>query len=156
MSIFKTIASKVKRVVSLKNVINGVTGNYAAIGLDAIRVATTKKPPSKAEKAAALASNIPYVAPDAAYSTFTMPPMVETALNNAGAKQAEKTIEFLSNQPIMQNNINPANAFMSKLWFQTTWQKNKTLIIVAGVAIAGFIGWKVFGKKTASKGRARR
>lgn len=156
MSIFKTVGNKLKRVVSLKNVINGVTGNYSAIALDAKRVLTTKSPSELKKEADAKLAGQSYAPQEVAYSTFEIPSMVTTALDNAGSKQASATISKLASSKLAQDNINPANAFLSKLWFQTTWEKNKTIVIVVGVAIAGFIGRKVFAKKTTSKGRARR
>ncbi|WP_395048587.1 hypothetical protein [Flavobacterium sp.] len=156
MSIFKTIASKVKRVVSLKNVMNAVTGNYVGIGQDAVRIATTKAPPSKAQKAQALPTATPYVSTEQAFDTFEMPATVNDYLAVSGAKQKAKVTNAIANSPLAQDNVGALNNFVFSVWLKASWIKYKTWIIIGGVAILGFIGWRMYSKKSTSKGRARR
>lgn len=148
MSIFKTIGTKLKRVISLKNVINGVTGNYAGIALDAKRVLTTKAPSKKGVVSAPSDEKL--------VQAFDIPVEVSNILNTAGAKQAQRTAKVIAQTSIVQNNLDGANKFMLNVWWDATWLKYKTYILIGLALITVFIGWKVLGKKSVSRGRARR
>ena len=140
MSIFKTIGNKIKRAVSLKNAISLVTGNYGALTADIKRVITTpdKKQPNNA------AANV--VLP-----TFEIPPLIDSALKQQVENFSAKTANKLASAKLVQDNVNPVNGFFTKVWFKATWEKNKVLIIALGVAVVGFVGWKLFKKPKRAK-----
>ena len=153
MSIFKTIGAKLKRVVSLKNVINGVTGQWTALGADVVRVATTQNPADKAKVAAGVVSGVPYVSNDVPYSSFALPQLANDYLTVAGAKQKQAFETAVASNSTVQDVVDSALSISIKAF----WLKRKNWIIGAGcVLVASVVAWKVFGKKSASKGRARR
>jgi hypothetical protein len=73
MSIFKTIGSKLKRVISLKNVISAATGNFTAVTADMARVMTTKSPSELKKEADSKANGIAYVSPEQTIPTDVVP-----------------------------------------------------------------------------------
>lgn len=135
MSFIKTIGNKLKRVVSLKNAVSLVTGNYGAVTADIKRVMTTpdKKQPNNP------AANV--VLP-----SFEIPPLIDSALKQQVENLSAKTANTLASSKLVQDNVNPVNGFFTKVWFKATWEKNKVLIIALCVAIFGFVGWKLFKK----------
>lgn len=151
MSVFKTIGTKVKRLASLKNVINAVSGNYAAVGKEALRVASTKAPAKKGVTNVGLNAS-----EEQTIKAYEIPTTVQQMLNTAGAKQAKKTSQLLANTPFVQDNLDTANKFALSVWWDATWLKYKHFILAGLALIAVFIGWKVLGKKSGSRGRARR
>lgn len=140
MSIFKTIGNKIKRAVSLKNAVSLVTGNYGAVTADIKRVMTTpdKKQPNNASANVVLPA-------------FEIPPLIDSALKQQVDNLSAKTVNKLASTKLVQDNVNPVNGFFTKVWFKATWEKNKVLIIALGVAIVGFVGWKVFNKPKRAK-----
>ncbi|TRX29646.1 hypothetical protein FNW25_01420 [Flavobacterium franklandianum] len=143
MSIFKTIGNKLKRAISLKNVINAATGNFTAVTAELKRVATTSDP----KKGASSASQV--VVP------FEVPKEIENLISGQASVYQNNLAKTIGNSKMAQNNVNDVNSLFSKIWWQATWTKNKTWIIVGIVAVGSFIGWLVFRKKP-SKGRVRR
>lgn len=143
MSILKTLGNKIKRVVSLKNVMNAVTGNYVGIVADAKRIATTKDKHSKTQ-----ASQQVIAVPDTA--------IIEQAAANLDARFKGNVTTAIAESKIVQDNINGTNAFLSKLWFQATWKKNKGLILGAGAVIVGLISYFAFFRKNHTSQRGRR
>ncbi len=142
MSIFKTIGNKLKRVISLKNVISAATGNFTAVAADAKRIMSTPDPKRKTP-----ASQV--VLP------LEIPKEVNDIIESQGAIYQNTLSKKIAASKLVQSNVNDANSLFTKIWWQATWQKNKTLIIIVLVAIASLIGWKVFAKKQ-SKSRVRR
>lgn len=143
MSIFKTLGNKLKRVVSLKNVINAATGNFTAVASDAKRVMTTPDPKTGANQSSQVV--IP----------MEIPQEVNDIIQSQGAVYQNTLAKKVASSRLVQSNVNDANSLFTKIWWQATWHKNKTLIIVVLVAVASFVGWKVFAKKS-TKSRVRR
>lgn len=145
MSIFKTLGNKVKRFVSIKNVINAATGNFTALAADAKRVLTSPDP--KKNKATDPASQV-------AYNTFEIPQPVNDMLAVQGAKQNARVVNALANTDAVQNLADTAVTTGIK----ALWLKHKAKVIGFGIALVSWLViWKVFfHKKTVTKGRARR
>ncbi|MBF2709252.1 hypothetical protein [Flavobacterium soyangense] len=142
MSIFKTLGTKIKRVVSIKNIINAGSGQFTAIAKDAQRVLTSVDPKKKTS--------------ETVFKDFDIPSPVNDYLTVVGAKQNERLTSSLANSKIVQDNVSKVNGFFSSVWLKANWIKYKTWIIVFVVAVLGFIGWKMYSKKSISRGRARR
>ncbi|WP_310560616.1 hypothetical protein [Flavobacterium sp.] len=147
MSIFKTIGTKLKRAISLKNVINAATGNFTAVSQELMRVATTKAPPKNG-------ATVPST--EQVFSSLEMPSAVNDYLIAAGAKQKATATNAIANSLLVQDNVGNVNRFLSSVWLKATWIKYKTWFIICGLAVLGLIGWKMFSKKSTSKGRVRR
>jgi hypothetical protein len=144
MSIFKTLGSKLKRVISIKNLTNVATGQFTAIGADLVRVATTKSP---AEIKKGLAST-EQVAPN-----FAIPKEVNTILDSKGAQFKTAVSTALAQNPTVQN----VSDMFTKTYIQSMWLKYKNWIIgLIATLVMVFIGWKIFKKPAVKRGRTRR
>lgn len=122
MGFIKTIGSKLKRAISIKNAINTVTGNFSAVGKEVLRVSTTKDP--NAKKNSAPVKNLP--------ANTVIPPMIQSILEVKGAQQAQKITNTLAGIPAIQD----ANSFLSGIYIKSLWLKYKTTIIgIASVAL---------------------
>lgn len=131
MGFFKSIGNKLKRVVSLKNVLHGVTGNFTAIGADVKRVMTTEDPKKKTVNPVTDAS-------------FTIPQPVQDVLKSQDALYKTNLINSVASIPAFQD----ANTFMSKLWIQSQWLKYKNWIIGFCSVLSVFLLWRfAFSKK---------
>ena len=139
MGFFNSIGNKLKRVVSVKNLVRGVTGQYSAISADIKRVMTTEDPKKVAKQVNALTDK-----------NFEVPQPVTDMLKQADTNYTNNLVKSVASIPAVQD----ANAFMSKLWFQSMWQKYKTQILVVAVAIVAFLVWK-FGFKNNNRKRRR-
>jgi hypothetical protein len=158
MSIFKTIGSKLKRVISLKNVISAATGNFTAVTADMARVMTTKSPSELKKEADSKANGIAYVSPEQTIPTFEIPQVLQASIDSAGEKQAAKMSSAIASSGLAQNNLDAVNKFALKVWWDAMWLKNKPFILGLGGLIVVFIGWKVLAKPSnaAKSGRKRR
>ncbi|TRX16735.1 hypothetical protein [Flavobacterium franklandianum] len=144
MSIFKTIGNKLKRVVSLKNAISAVTGNYGAVVADAKRVMST--PDSKRKNPAS----------QVVLPVTELPKEIDQLINNQANLYQDNLAKSIGKSKLVQDNINGTNALFSKIWFQATWEKNKKYLIWVLMAVALFIGWKLYKKSSTSiRGRRR-
>lgn len=143
MSIFKTIGNKLKRVVSLKNVISAATGNISSVVSDAKRVATT---PDPRRKNTAAQSVLPL--PDTS--------MLEMAAVQKDATYKENLSDSIASAKIVQDNVNSVNDFFTKTWIKATWQKNKGLILGIGAVLVGLVSYFAFFRKKPTGYRARK
>ncbi|RTY69688.1 hypothetical protein [Flavobacterium sp. LB2P53] len=140
MGFFKSIGSKLKRVVSLKNLVRGVTGNFTAIGEDVVRVATTSDP----KKGLSLVDTT--LVP----SGYTIPEPIQDILKSQDSSYRTNVINSVASIPVVQD----ANSFMSKLWIQSQWFKYKNWIIGFLSVLSVFLLWKfVFSKKKNTRRR---
>jgi len=140
MGFFKSIGNKLKRVISIKNLVRGVTGQFGAIGADAIRVATTTDP--KKGKSVPDATLIPV--------NYAIPAPAMDVLNAQGSIFAKKVVDSVAGVPVVQN----TNAFMSKIYIQSMWIKYKNWIIgFLIVLVTTLTIWKLTKSKT--RGRRR-
>lgn len=137
MGFFKSLGSKLKRVVSIKNLTNVATGNFSAVGQDLIRVATTEKVKDANGKFTIVPngfSKTPVVIPDA----------VNAVLNSEGAKFNQKVVDAVASNSTVQNATN----LLTKIGVQAFWNKNKNWIIGLSASILLFVVVKMsfFGK----------
>lgn len=136
MGFFKDVGNKLKRVVSLKNVVRGVTGNFSAVGEDVKRVMTTPDP----KKVVAVQPVNSLTDPQ-----FTIPQPVQDVLVSEGIKYQDTLAQKLGANKSVQD----ANTLFTKVWFQSQWQKYKNLIIGVGAVASAFLLWRfVFAKKS--------
>lgn len=137
MGFFKDIGNKLKRVVSVKNLVRGVTGNFSAIAEDAKRVMTTEDPKKVAKQVNSLTNK-----------AFEIPQPVTDIVKQADANYQANLVASVASIPAVQD----ANAFMSKLWIQSMWGKYKTQILLIGGSIGALLVWK-YGFKNNRKRR---
>lgn len=135
MGFFKSIGNKLKRVVSVKNLVRGVTGNFSAIAEDAKRIMTTEDPKKVSAQVNSLTDK-----------NFEIPQPVTDIIKQADANYQANLVASVASIPAVQD----ANAFMSKLWIQSMWGKYKTQILLIGCAIVALLVWK-FGFKNKRK-----
>lgn len=137
MGFFKSIGNKLKRVVSIKNLVNGVTGNFTAIGSDVKRVMTSEDPKKKAVNTLTDVN-------------FTIPQPVQDVLKAQDATYKTNVLNSIASIPVVQD----ANTFMSKLWLQSQWLKYKNWIIGFLAVLTVFLVWKFgFSKKKNTRRR---
>lgn len=138
MGFFKSIGNKLKRVVSIKNLVNGVTGNFSAIGSDVKRVMTTADP----KKPVNTLTDV----------NFTVPQPVQDVLKTQDSLYKTNLVKSVASIPLVQD----ANTFMSKLWIQSQWLKYKNWIIGFLVVVLSFVLLRKFVFKKHSDGRKRK
>lgn len=131
MGFFKSIGNKLKRVVSVKNLVRGVTGNFSGIAEDAKRIMTTEDPKKVASQVNSLTDK-----------NFQIPQPVTDIIKQADANYQANLINSVASIPAVQD----ANAFMSKLWFQSMWEKYKTQILIVVGAIVAFLLYRRYDK----------
>lgn len=122
MGFFKTIGTKLKRFASIKNVIKGVTGDFNGILDDAKRVMTTSMSPNEMAL-----GGIPEVSPE-----------FVAALDNAGQDFSNNIKRQVAGSAIAQKNIDGTTKFILSVWWKTTWEAHKNLILGVG-AISLFL-----------------
>lgn len=138
MGFFKSIGNKLKRAVSLKNLVRGVTGNFSAIGEDVSRIMKTEDP----KKAQAQAANV------LTDSAFQLPKPVVDVLNTQDSIYKENLINSVASAGVVQD----ANSFMSKLYIQSMWLKYKNWVIGFVLVLSAFLlVRKFFFKKTSAR-----
>ncbi|MDI5898747.1 hypothetical protein [Flavobacterium yafengii] len=134
MGFFKSIGSKLKRVVSVKNLVNGVTGNFSAIGSDVVRVMKTEDPKKKPLEPVNQFTS----------KTFSIPQPVTDILEAQDKLYQTNLVKSVASIPVVQD----VNTIMSKLWIQSQWLKYKNWIVGFGAVLSCFLLWKfVFSKK---------
>lgn len=145
MGFFKSIGTKLKRVISIKNLTNVATGNFSAVGQDVIRVATTNVKKDATGKTTIVSNGLS--------KTPVVLPQPLTDLLDA---QGQKTSKQLVNSLATNDSFSNATTFLTKAWIQAQWLKYKNWLIGFGVAVLMFI----IVKKTMFRGkfnkRARR
>lgn len=138
MGFFKSLGTKLKRAISIKNLTNVATGNFSAVGQDLIRVATTEKTKDANGKVVIVPngfSKTPVVVPDA----------VKAVLDSEGAKFNQKVVSAVASNETVQNATN----LLTKIGIQAFWNRNKNYIIGLITAIVLFVVVKIsfFGKR---------
>lgn len=134
MSVFKTLGNKLKRVVSLKNALNLVGGKYVDVLGDVKRVATTGKPKGKS------------IASQATFKNFEFPTEVMEVALTKERDFVNNVSKSIASSKIVQDNINGTNRFMTKVWWQATWTKNKKMILIVAGLVVVFVGYKFMNK----------
>lgn len=144
MSIFKSIGTKLKRVISLNNLTRAATGQFTAIGSDVIRVATTKSP---AEIKLASKSTEQVMQP------FEMSAQVKTVLDAKGTTFKDAVSSKLAANPTVQN----VSDMFTMTYLKSMWIEKRNWIIGAFVfVVLAIVGWKVFKKPSAKRATRRR
>lgn len=149
MGFFKKIGEKVKRVVSINNIMAAATGNFTAVAKDALRIATTNAPTKDNSTFTPDNSIVPV--------NTVIPDPVQNILTAKGAQQQQKAVDFFATKPQVQDGANQMTGFMTKVYWQSMWLNHKNTILAVGGVIVAFIVYKVgFSQKGTSKRRARR
>ncbi|MDD5151420.1 MAG: hypothetical protein PHC28_13260 [Flavobacterium sp.] len=137
MGFFKGIGNKLKRVVSIKNLTRAVTGNFSAIGADALRIAKSKDPNAT--------KNSPATVEIAQH--YEIPSYANDVLDSVGKAASDKISKVLSDSKFVKDNSDSVNKFVFKVWWDTNWSKYKNWIIGFFVSLILFIvGWKLLKK----------
>lgn len=139
MGFFRDVGNKLKRVVSVKNLVRGVTGNFSAIAEDAKRVMTTEDPKKLSKQINSLTDK-----------AFVIPQPVVDVVKQAETNYTNNLINSVASIPAVQD----TNVFMSKLWIQSMWNKYKTQILLVLGALGLFLLLK-FGFKKDNRKRRR-
>lgn len=141
MGFFKSIGSKLKRVISIKNLTNVATGNFSAVGKDVLRVASTTVKKD--------ANGNSVIVPNGLSKTpVVIPQEVSDILDAQGQKTQKQLVTALAKNDSFSN----ATTFLTKAWIQAQWLKYKNWLIGLGVAILMFI----LVKKTMFSGKSRK
>ncbi len=144
MSIFKTIGTKLKRVVSLNNLTKAITGNFTGIGQDVVRVMTTKSP-SEIKKG--------LVSTEQVVPAFTIPPEVNTIIASKETQYKSAVSSKLAENTAVQN----VSDMLSKTYLNAMWLKHKNFIIGLGATfVLVLIGWKILKKPSVNRARRKR
>lgn len=144
MSIFKTIGTKLKRVVSLNNLTKAITGNFTGIGQDVVRVMTTKSP-SEIKKG--------LVSTEQVVPAFTIPPEVNTIIASKETQYKSAVSSKLAENTAVQN----VSHMLSKTYLNAMWLKHKNFIIGLGATLVlVLIGWKILKKPSVNRARRKR
>lgn len=134
MGFFKSVGNKLKRVVSVKNLVNGVTGNFSAIAQDAKRVMTTEDPKKSKNAPNNSLTN----------KAFEIPKEVQQMVETQEKKYIDNVTKSVAENPTVQK----TSDFFTKLWFETQWRLHKTKILVALALLCGFlVYWFRFRKR---------
>lgn len=145
MGIFKKLGTKLKRVVSVKNLINVGTGRFDLVAKDAVRVATTEAPAKKGD---------PYT-PDVTFlkPTFQIPAPAMDVIEGQGKAFGAKIVTAITKESGVQN----TSDFFTKVYLESMYLKYKTWIMVVVAAIVGFVLYKLTkNSKTPYRGKYRR
>lgn len=148
MGIFKKLGSKLKRVVSIKNLVNGVTGNFGAIAKDAVRVATTEGPKKNVSGVVIDAGGVDttFLKPN-----YQIPAPAMDLIEGQGKAFGAKVATVVSSQSAVQN----TNSFFTKVYLESMYLKYKTWITLFFALLGAFILYKVL-RSGKTKTRARR
>jgi hypothetical protein len=144
MGFFKNIGSKLKRVISIKNLTNVATGQFGAVAKDALRVATTNAP---VKKGAGTTVDTTFLNPNT-----QIPPQAMSVIEGQGKVFGAKVSQAISGEPAVQNVAD----FFTKTYLQSMYEKYKTWVILIFVSVVSLILYKVLGKKKSTRARVRR
>lgn len=145
MGLFKKLGSKLKRVVSIKNIINAGTGRFDLIAKDAIRVATSEAPAKKGEP---FTQDTTFLKPN-----YEIPTPAMDVIQSQGKAFGAKVVSAVSKETAVQG----TSDFFTKVYLESMYIKYKKWITIVVVAIVGFILYKVLRKdKTPVRGKYRR
>lgn len=144
MGFFKSLGNKLKRVVSIKNALNVVSGKFADVGKDILRVATTEKITDSNGKVSIVPNGF-------SKSPVIMPTPVTDILNSQGQKVSAQIVTAIADNSTTQTAVD----LLTKVGLQAFWTKHKNWIIGLAASILVFIVVKMtFFRK--NKGRAKR
>ena len=138
MGFFKNIGNKLKRVVSIKNLVRGVTGDFSGVGADVKRVMSTPDP----KKAVNSLTD----------ENFQVPDMVTDVLKSQDAKYQANVINSITDIKAVQD----ANVWFTKLWFQAQWKKHQNWIYGFIFVLVSFLLLRKFVFKPALRTRKRK
>lgn len=145
MGIFKKLGGKLKRVISIKNLINVGTGQFGAVAKDAIRVATSKDP---IKGQFVTGEDTTFLKPN-----YQIPAPAMDVIEGQGKVFGDKVAQVVSSNQAVQN----GSSFFTKVYLQSMYQKYKTWITVVVFAIISFILYKVLSKSNPrQRGKYRR
>jgi hypothetical protein len=138
MGFFKSIGTKLKRAISIKNLSNLATGNFSAVGQDLIRVATTEKVKDANGKVTIVPNGF-------SKTPVVLPEPVKEFLDVKGKEMYKKTTDALAKTDAAQN----ATDFVTTIALKSFWNKNKNYIIGLITAIILVVSLKMsfFGKR---------
>jgi len=145
MGLFKQLGGKLKRVISLKNLINVGTGNFSAVAKDAVRVATSKDP-IKGQFVTGVDDT--FLKPD-----YTIPVSAMDVIEGQGKVFGSKVSTVIAKQTAVQN----TNDFFTKVYIESMYIKYKNWIMIVVAIVVSFVLYKVLrSKKPAYRGRYKR
>lgn len=144
MGFFKSLGSKLKRVISIKNLTNVATGNFSALGKDVLRVATTEVKKDSNGVTSIVSNGL-------SKTPVVMPQTVSDILDAQGQKTSKQLVSALATNDSFSN----ATTFLTKAWLQSQWLKYKNWLIGLGVAIIMFlvVNKTMFSGKSRKSGR---
>lgn len=141
MGFFKSIGSKLKRVISIKNLTNVATGNFSAVGQEVLRVATTTAKKDTTGKTVIVSNGL-------SKTPVVMPQEVSDMLDAKGKPFSNNLTKKLAENKTTQDVVD----MVTKTAIQAFWLKNKNWFIGLGVSIIAFI----VVKKTMFSGKSRK
>jgi hypothetical protein len=142
MGFFKNVGNKLKRVVSIKNLISGVTGDFSSIGKDVKRVLTSTDPKK----------GVSVVDTSVVAKGFVLPKPLEDVLSAKDATYARNLESSVASIPLVQK----ANSFFTKVYLKSQWELYKKWIIGFLVVLISFLLLRKFVFKKSANGRKRR
>jgi len=145
MGLFKQLGSKLKRVISLKNLVNVGTGNFSAVAKDAVRVATSNAPLKKGDP---FTVDTTFLKPD-----YIIPVPAMDVIEAQGKVFGSKVSTIIAKQSAVQN----TNDFFTKVYIESMYMKYKNWIMVAVAIVVSFVLYKVLrSKKPVYRGRYKK
>ena len=145
MGLFKQLGSKLKRVISLKNLVNVGTGNFSAVAKDAVRVATSNAPLKKGDP---FTVDTTFLKPD-----YIIPIPAMDVIEGQGKVFGSKVSTIIAKQSAVQN----TNDFFTKVYIESMYMKYKNWIMVAVAIVVSFVLFKVLrSKKPVYRGRYKK
>ena len=145
MGLFKQLGSKLKRVISLKNLVNVGTGNFSAVAKDAVRVATSNAPVKKGDP---FTVDTTFLKPD-----YIIPVPAMDVIEGQGKVFGSKVSTIIAKQSAVQN----TNDFFTKVYIESMYMKYKNWIMVAVAIFVSIVSYKVLrSKKPVYRGRYKR
>lgn len=141
MGFFKSLGSKLKRVISIKNLTNVATGNFSALGKDVLRVATTEVKKDSNGVTSIVSNGL-------SKTPVVMPQPLADIADNIGKTVSDSISKKIAENKTTQDAVD----MVAKTAIQAFWLKNKNWFIGLGTAIIAFI----VVKKTMFSGKSRK
>ncbi|MFV5699007.1 hypothetical protein ACM55H_11625 [Flavobacterium sp. ZT3R17] len=142
MGFFKSIGNKLKRAISIKNLVNVGTGNFTAVSQDLVRIAGSTDP-----KKGASQSDVTLVP-----KGFVIPEQAADIIKAQGDIFGRKTQDMLAKSGDAQ----AVNKWFTGLWFKTQWELYKSYILFFVGLIVAFFAWRHFRKPKGARVAKRR
>jgi hypothetical protein len=140
MGLFKTVGSKLKRVVSIKNLVRGVTGNFSAIGEDALRIVNSSDPKSTP------VNPVVYNQPQ-----MQMPPVVADVIKSQEMKYKKNVVDSIAKIPAVQE----GNNWATKIYLKAMFLKYRTYLIGLGLFVGVLLIFRLLKGKNGARPRKR-